>query len=107
FVSLINLASLRSLAAVLGRKLDPRRFRANIYLEGLEPWAELGLVGRTIRIGDARLEILKRIERCAATNVEPTTGERDLDIPGTLLRTLGHRDCGVYARIAAGGTITA
>src|SRR5262249_15589711 len=62
--------------------------------------------GREIGIGnEARLKIVKRIERCAATNVDPDTGIRDLAIPHTLMRTFGHGDCGIYGEVTAGGTI--
>ena len=54
---------------------------------------------REIAIGpSARLKIVKRIVRCAATEVDPDTGIRDLPIPRTLMDTYGHADCGVYAR---------
>jgi MOSC domain-containing protein YiiM len=48
---------------------------------------------------------VKRIVRCAATNVDPETAARDLNIPHTLMRHLGHADCGVYAEVIAGGSI--
>jgi hypothetical protein len=81
------------------------RFRANIYLEGLEPWAETALVGETLSLGGARLEILKMTDRCAATGVEPGTGRRDMDLVQALRQNFGHIDCGVYARIVEGGPI--
>ena len=56
-------------------------------------------------MGDARLKITKRITRCAAIEVDPDTGMRDLAIPDTLLRTFDHADCGVYARVIEGGEI--
>jgi len=105
FVSLLNLASVEAIAKAEGRPVDPLRFRANIYLEGLEPWAETALVGKTLTIGEARLEILKMTDRCAATGVEPGTGERDMDLVQTLRKNFGHIDCGVYARIVQGGRI--
>jgi uncharacterized protein YcbX len=49
--------------------------------------------------------VLKRIVRCAATEVDPDTGIRDLEIPRTLMKTYGHADCGVYAEVIAGGPI--
>ena len=49
--------------------------------------------------------MLKRIERCAATDVDPATGQRDRTIPKTLMRAFGHTDCGVYAEVVAAGTI--
>ncbi len=105
FVSLINLDSVRDLARVIGQDIDPLRFRGNIMLEGLDPWAENDLVGTTIQLGAVKLEILKRIERCAATNVNLRTATRDLNIPKTLLTAFGHTDCGVYARVTDGGEI--
>jgi MOSC domain-containing protein YiiM len=50
--------------------------------------------------------VLKRIDRCAATNVDPKTGIRDLQIPKALMACYGHVDCGVYLRILAGGTLS-
>jgi uncharacterized protein YcbX len=43
--------------------------------------------------------------RCAATNVDPDTGIRDLSIPDTLMRSFGHADCGVYGEVVEGGEI--
>ena len=105
FVSLINRASLDDLAGAIGRLVDPRRMRGNVLLDGMAPWEEFGLLGKTIAIGAARLVVTKRIERCAATNVDPATGERDMEIPATLMRRFGHMDCGVYARIKTAGLI--
>lgn len=107
YVSLINLASCRALGEILGQPVDPLRFRANLYLEGLEPWEEFDLVGQTIDVGNhVKLRITERIIRCAATNVDPVTAKRDLDVPGTLMRNLGHTDCGVFAEIVQGGLLT-
>jgi uncharacterized protein len=105
FVSLGNLASIRAIGAAIGRRVDPLRLRANVYLEGLEPWQEFALVGRHLRIGDARFEVLKRIDRCAATGVEPGSGQRDMDIVQVLRDGWGHIDCGVYAKIVQGGMV--
>ena len=93
---------------MVARPVDPLRFRGNLYVEGWPAWHELDLLGREIAIGaQARAKVVKRIVRCAATNVEPGTGMRDLDIPPTLLRHLGHADCGVYAEVVRGGTVAA
>ena len=40
--------------------------------------------------------------RCGATNVNPATGRRDLDIPGSLRAAFGHKDLGVYLIVARG-----
>jgi uncharacterized protein YcbX len=105
-VSIINLASVAAIETLVGAGVDPLRFRANLYAEGWPAWGELDLVGKTLAVGkQARLRVVKRIERCAATNVEPGTGIRDLAIPHSLLRACGHTDCGIYAEVVAGGTI--
>jgi uncharacterized protein YcbX len=52
-----------------------------------------------------RIKVVKRIVRCAATNVDPDTAMRDLEIPQALLRHLGHADCGIYAEVIQGGEI--
>jgi uncharacterized protein YcbX len=104
-VHIVNLASVRELQRAVGRPVDPLRFRANVYVEGLAPWAELDWVDREICIGPARLKAFACTERCAATNVDPTTAARDMAIPATLLRTWGHQDFGIYAKVVAGGTI--
>jgi uncharacterized protein YcbX len=55
--------------------------------------------------GGVRLKVTKRIVRCAATNVDPGTGLRDLQIPKALMQAYGHADCGVYAEVVGGGTL--
>jgi MOSC domain-containing protein len=104
-VSFINLASVAAVETLVGVPVDPLRFRANVYVEGWTAWRELDLVGQEVTIGDVRLKVVKRIVRCAATNVEPGTGIRDLHIPESLLRALGHMDCGMYAEVISGGPI--
>ena len=105
-VSIINLATVAAIENVVGVPVHPLRFRANLYVEGWPAWHEFSLLGQDIAIGDARLKVTKRIERCAATNVDPDTGIRDLAIPATLIRAFDHTDCGIYARVVEGGEIT-
>jgi hypothetical protein len=105
-ISVINLASVAAVEAMVGAPVHPLRFRANLYVEGWPAWRELDLVGREIAVGrSARLKVVKRIERCAATNVDPDTGIRDLAIPHALMRALGHTDCGIYGEVVAGGMV--
>ncbi|MEZ5844560.1 MAG: MOSC domain-containing protein [Hyphomicrobiaceae bacterium] len=101
----VNLASVREIERIAGRPVDPLRFRANLYLDGLEPWVELKWLDRTLAIGEARLTVFHRTQRCDATNVDPGTGARDMAIPALLQRTLGHMDFGVYAKVEIGGAI--
>ncbi len=106
-ISLINLETLGDMARVLGDAPDPRRFRGNLLLGGLEPWSEFDMIGKRFRAGSTLLEIKQRIDRCAATNVNPQTAERDLNIPKSLQRAFGHIDCGVFATVIEGGEIAA
>ncbi|NQV85215.1 MAG: MOSC domain-containing protein [Rhodospirillales bacterium] len=103
--SIINLASVRDLERVTGSEIDPIRFRANIYLDGLEPWTEFDWVGKDLNLGTATLNVIKRIDRCAATHVNPSTGERDLKLLNDLKRGFGHVDMGIYATVTTAGEI--
>lgn len=106
YVSLLNLASVSALEASIGGAVDPLRFRANIAMSGLPAWQEFDWIGRRVRIGpEAVLRITKRIVRCAATEVDPTTGIRDLAVVRTLDRAFNHTDCGVYAEVLQGGPV--
>ncbi len=104
-VSIINLASVAAIEDMVGTSVHPLRFRANLYCHGWPAWHEASLLDRTLAIGDVRLKVVKRITRCAATNVDPDTAARDLDIPTTLTQRLGHNECGIYAEVISPGTI--
>jgi hypothetical protein len=104
-VSIINLASVAELDRLVGRDVNPLRFRANLYVSGWPAWHEFALVGSTLAIGHARLKVVKRIVRCAAVNVDPVTAVRDLELPHAMMRNYGHDDCGVYADVIADGDI--
>jgi len=105
YVSLINLASIAALEELVEMPVDPQRFRANVYFEGVPAWRENDWVGSEVALGDARLRVVAPITRCAATQVNPATAERDLDVVGELQRGFGHNLMGIYAEVAAGGEI--
>ena len=105
-VSIINLASVAAIEDVVGRPVHPLRFRGNVYVTGWPAWHEFDFVGQEITVARRiRLRVIKRIVRCAATNVDPDIGIRDLSIPDTLMRSFGHADCGVYGEVVEGGDI--
>jgi len=107
-VSIINLASVATLEAAAGAPVNPLRFRGNLHVEGWPAWREFDYLGAELAIGPtARLKVIKRIVRCAATEVDPDTGIRDLAIPRTIMDAYGHADCGVYAEVIQGGAIAA
>lgn len=104
-VSVKSLASLRALGEHMGVALDPRRFRGNIWLDGLAPWVEFDWVGREITVGCARLKVVERVVRCNATKNNPATGIRDADTLGALEAHFGHKEFGVYCEVIEGGPV--
>ncbi|HXY94077.1 MAG TPA: MOSC N-terminal beta barrel domain-containing protein [Acidimicrobiia bacterium] len=63
---------------------DPRRFRANVVVDGE---GEDGLVGRRIAIRDVVLDVARRIPRCVmTTRPQPGGIVRDLDVLRTINR---------------------
>jgi uncharacterized protein len=105
YVSLINRASIAALEAAMDVSVDPIRFRANVYFDGASAWSEHDWVGSEITLGVVPLRVISPITRCAATQVNPVTAKRDLDIVGALTRAFGHINMGVYAEVLAGGEI--
>jgi hypothetical protein len=65
----------------------------------------MDLVGRTLRVGGAELEVVERIGRCRATEADPDTGERDTETLALLRDRFGHTDFGVIARVVGSGRI--
>ncbi len=104
-LSLVGLASVTELGTQAGMALDPLRFRANVLFSGAHPFAELDWVGREVMLGGARLRVFKRTQRCAATEVNPMTGERDARPPRWLVQHYRHADMGVYATVVEPGRV--
>ncbi|MBK8009091.1 MAG: MOSC domain-containing protein [Rhizobiales bacterium] len=102
---IVNLATVENLAATINKEVHPLRFRANIYLDGWKPWSEFDLIGKTIRVGGAEMKITKRVVRCAATEVNPKTAERDIDVPEAIWRKTSENDLGIYAQVITAGKI--
>jgi hypothetical protein len=70
---------------------DPRRFRANVYLDRE---GEDALVGSKVILGEATLDVGKQLERCVMTTRAQAGGvERDLEV----LRTINRERCGCLA----------
>lgn len=105
-ISVQTKASLQDLSARMGRELSVDRWRGNLWLDGAEPFAEFGWIGRHIMIGSAVFRIEERITRCLATSVDPLTGRRDADTLGALQSAYGHQDFGVYAVVVKAGHLT-
>lgn len=101
----VNLATVAEVARLAGKPLDPLRFRANVYFEGLEPWQESKWLDQEIMTGSCVLKVFAETGRCDATNVNPETAARDASIPAMLTRTYGHCHVGFYATVQSTGAI--
>ncbi|MEL7048790.1 MAG: MOSC domain-containing protein [Pseudomonadota bacterium] len=102
---IVNRASIQELERVTGRDIDPLRFRPNVVIEGAAPWEEFNWVDKSLRLGGLTLRVFDRTVRCAATEVDPTTGQRDLSVPSIISRTWNHTDFGIYAVVDASGSL--
>ncbi len=108
YISVMNLASVRAVQQAIGQPVDPLRFRANVYVDGLKPWAEDEWVaGQRVQLGGASLAMFKPIVRCVATHVNLDTGERDIDMVGQLREHFGRDTLGNYFSIMQGGAVKA
>jgi uncharacterized protein YcbX len=109
-LSLVSLASVRDLGmrGGLDGRLDPRRFRMTVELDGCEPYEEDSWSGRLVRLGEAVVRVGDGVARCALTTMHPVTGEKDFD---TLQVLAGYRKrgtellLGVYADVVEPGRI--
>lgn len=102
---IVSQNSLEDLARTTGRSIDAIRFRPNLVMAGIDAWTEFGWIDKTLHMGGAKLRVLDRTMRCAATEVDPQSGQRDLSIPSILERTWGHNDFGIYAEVIEDGTV--
>src|SRR5699024_12696305 len=107
-ISLINPATVAAIAdtdegrAALGAAadgLDPLRFRGNVLLDGLEPFAEFALVGSIIRLGGVRLAMRSTHVRCPAPTGSPRTTAADAHVPRVPNSACGQLHCGVCGQI--------
>jgi len=106
-ISLISLQSARKLGEELGAFVDPRRFRANVYLDldGTGGFEEDRFVGRSLRIGSkVVLAILERDPRCAMITLDPDSGDSRPDVLKKVAQA--HKGmAGVYAAVLVEGTV--
>lgn len=105
YISLINLDSVKKFSKDIDFDISPYRFRSNLYVSGLPAFEEFDLVDETITIGDIPFTIVKRTDRCGATNVNPETAERDMNLPKALRKTYNHIDMGVYLLAKGNGVL--
>ena len=95
-VSLINLNSIKDFEVKINQTIEFERFRGNIYVKDLKPWAERDWIGKVLLINNVQFKVLKNIPRCSATNLKVNSEEMDINLPNTLKKTYNHMDMGVY-----------
>ncbi|KZL16568.1 MOSC domain protein [Pseudovibrio axinellae] len=106
-VHVVNLASVKALSQAVGTELDPKRFRANIYVEGLPAYEEFNWEDKKIRSSSGvEFRFVKKTRRCAAIDVNPDTAERDTNINKALYDSLGHTNVGIYLELVNGGVLS-
>lgn len=106
-LSLFSLATLQHLERECGTPIDPRQFRANLYIEPYEglPFLEDEWVGRILRIGESAVAgVTKKDSRCMMINLDPDTARQNPAVLRTV--TQKHSECaGVYANVIAPGIV--
>lgn len=87
WASIVSRASLERLAAVAGTgRIDGRRFRMLLEIDGVGAHEEDEWIGHRVAAGDAVLAPAGDVGRCAVTKCDPDTGVSDLDTLGALAR---------------------
>jgi uncharacterized protein len=112
-ISVINLATVHSVARESGRgvdRCDLRRFRPNVVIEtaSAEPFAEDKWVGRELMFGEGNsgpaVRVTMRDERCVMVNLDPDTAERDSAVMNTVVR-MNENYAGVYGTVVRAGEL--
>jgi len=106
-VSLFSLQTALQIGREVGRAVDKRRFRANIYLD-LSPaggFAEDAFVGRKLQIGPrVVVSVLERDPRCKMITLDPDTAKADPEILFNVVRRHEGK-AGIYAAVLAEGKV--
>lgn len=89
-VTLISSASIEHLRTATpgGERLDHRRFRMLVEIDGCGVHEEDTWVGRQVRLGGATVRVVGPVPRCVVTNEDPDSGVVDF---GTLKAIARHR----------------
>jgi uncharacterized protein len=106
-VSLFSVQTARRLGEEVGREVDKRRFRANLYLDlgAAGGFAEDAFVGRRLRIGaKAVVAVTDRDPRCKMVTLDPDTAERNPEVLRAINRAHANK-AGVYGAVLVEGTV--
>lgn len=107
--SVVSLASIADVGRRSGdERLDPRRFRMLIEVDGVGAFEEDAWQGRRVRFGDAIVRLGDRMNRCVMTTLDPDTGEQNAPVLDALAeyRKVGNELLlGVYGDVDQPGSI--
>ncbi|KEJ88666.1 MOSC domain-containing protein [Sulfitobacter donghicola] len=103
-ISLMNVASHLAVEQAANASLAQERWRGNVWFDGTEPWMEFDFVGKTLKLGEATVQVDATIERCKSIMANTKTGERDHDLL-SVLRGFDHQNFGVCFSVITGGKI--
>ncbi|MNZ64362.1 MOSC domain protein [compost metagenome] len=105
-ILIVTDSSLRRLEELWGKKLDRRRFRANLILSmGDQEDREEEWIGKRLKIGNVELQVNEACERCSMITIDPEQIDKD----STLLRIVNEEmnlKFGVYASVMKTGDIS-
>lgn len=106
-LSIFSLTTAQYLEAESESPIDPRQFRANLYIEPAEatPFVEEEWVGRVLQLGDdALVGVTKKDSRCMMINLNPETAVQNPKVLRTVARN-HNEQVGIYANVLAPGVI--
>ena len=104
-MSLINLNSIKDFEKKIDEKVEIQRFRANFYVDGIEPLEERNWIGKIIKINNISFKVEKNIPRCVAINLKPQTDENSLNLLQSLKKTYNNFDMGIYLTALENGEV--
>jgi uncharacterized protein YcbX len=90
-VTLISSATIEHLRGVTpdGGRLDHRRFRMLVEVDGCDVHEEDTWAGRRVRIGGATVQVVGPVPRCVVTNESPDSGVVDFNTLKAIVRYRG------------------
>jgi hypothetical protein len=104
-VSVISVQAVAAVSELVGRPLDPARFRPNLVIDAPgHEFPEEALLGRSLTVGGATVRLDRRDERCMVINFDHRTAARN---PAVLRAVARHREVclGVYGTVETPGRV--
>ena len=95
-ISLINTKSVVDFQNKTNQEIETKRFRGNIFVDGVDAWEERNWIGKIIKINDISFKVEKNIPRCVAINLKPNTDDNSLNLLRFLKKNYNHFDMGIY-----------